>query len=107
MVENRIQSAAKSALHPQRVVKTGLVCDSGGSLVEGVVIDPAELSRLAHWMCEWDVFHHHEHEPVSLRRGLNDAGGFCDRCREDAGRLLSECPYIEMDRSTEVAIQEA
>lgn len=107
MLENCIESAGTIAHRPQRVVKSGLVCDSDGSLVEGIVIDPDELARLAHWMCQWDMFHHHQHEPVALRKGLNDARGFCDKCREDAARMLAECPYLEMDRSAEVTIQEA
>lgn len=100
------QTATTAIQRPQRIVKSGMVYDPGmPGIVDGVVIDADDLARLANWMCTWDTFNHHANEPVRLREELNEAGGFCDRCRDKAALLLSECPYIDMNRSTEVKIE--
>lgn len=99
-------TANKEAL-TQRRVKWGMVWDPGRQgLIEGIVIDPVELNRLANWACTWDLFHHHETEPEGLREELNQVGGSCDRCRNDAGFMLSECPFLEMNRSPEMNLED-
>ena len=84
---------------PQRSVKRAVVVSPEHGAVEGVMIDPAELDRLANWACRWNLFHFHDEETESLRYELVDAGGSCDKCFRDAAILLSECPYIDMSHS--------
>ncbi|MFP5236976.1 MAG: hypothetical protein ACLGSD_13825 [Acidobacteriota bacterium] len=91
-------SAPASIERPKRVVKSALLCDDdGGSLVEGTHIDRDELARLAQWMCEWNIFHHHDKESSNRPKP-------CERCREDSARLLGACPFIEMNRAPELEL---
>jgi hypothetical protein len=85
---------------PQRTVRRVMICDTGGGVIDGVELNPVYLDRLANWMCSRNMFHHHDNEQCRV-----GAGESCDLCREDAGRLLSECPYIEMNRSPEIKVE--
>jgi hypothetical protein len=66
-------------------------------VVQGTLLDSTQLERLAAWLCSKNC--------KSLNRAQDELenekqhnGGYCDECRDEAGFLLSECPYIDMAR---------
>ena len=95
-----------SAQFPPRVVRWALIYSPGmAESVEGVIVDISERDRLANWICKMDACNRHTHEQDSLRSGLVDAGGACDKCRESAAFWLSESPYVEMNRAPELKVE--
>lgn len=102
-----VEPIATSESHfPQRVVKWAAIAQPGGVITEGALISSNELERLSNWCCRWNLFRFHDGEPDELRKDLVEAGGSCDPCREDASFLLSDCPYIEMNRSAEMRVED-
>jgi hypothetical protein len=92
---------------PQRVVKRATVYRVGLGAVEGVVINPVELDRLANWACTWDLFGHHADENENPNRAiLTQAGSSCEECLEGAAFMLAECPYVEMNRSPYLGVKD-
>jgi len=61
---------------------------------EAIEINPEHLKKLATWMCEM-VCHHPR---LAVRDELESNEGFCDDCRDKAGFMLVDCPWIDMNR---------
>lgn len=62
-------------------------------VIQGTLLDPTHLKRLAVWLCN-RTCRTTSAEEAREQRARN--GGHCDDCRDEAGFLLSECPYIDM-----------
>jgi hypothetical protein len=62
---------------------------------EAIVLNPEHLHTLATWLCN------NPGHPVNggSAREMHVNGGYCDTCRDTAGFLLVQCPFIDMERS--------
>ena len=76
-------------------IKRVAVFDLGSlRITQAVAINPDHLQKLATWHCHvlcrcfGNKFRDAE---------IQDNGGFCDLCRDDAGYMLVMCPFIDME----------
>ena len=78
-----------------RAGRTVLVYTSNG-VETGVTISKPDLDRLALWLCRTDEYccrlsySNTLGEDAQIEREIRANGGYCDRCKDHAGKLLSE-----------------
>jgi hypothetical protein len=61
--------------------------------VECTLLNQSELSTLATWLCERTCRHFGDKQ---RKTQIDKNGGHCDECLNEAGFLLTECPFINM-----------
>ena len=86
-------------------VKLVHIYDPGNpGVIEGTLLDPTHLKRLAVWLCNRTCRTTLSSAEPREQQALN--GGYCDNCRDEAGFLLSECPYIDMTMPDKLMIDD-
>lgn len=74
--------------------RTVLVYTSDG-VTNGTILHRAELDELGVWLCDHDEYCAHfpytgtAGEDAQIERERRNNGGYCNRCRDYAGKLLS------------------
>ena len=59
---------------------------------DAIVLNPKQLSALATWLCDRTCSYDSRTRDAEIER--ND--GYCDDCRDMAGFLIAECPFVDM-----------
>ena len=73
-----------------------LVYTDGAGVQLGTVIDRTSLDTVGRWLCQVDEYCSHfpytgsAAEDARIEREQKENGGYCDRCREFAGKLLAQ-----------------
>ena len=85
------QTLSRSTTMPIHLVP---VYDPATSAVsEAIVLNPKQLSALASWLCDRTCSYDSRARDAEIEHN----GGYCDDCRDTAGFLMAECPFIDMD----------
>lgn len=76
-----------------------------GEVKEGTQVDQRQLDALALWLCRKDeycisLWHNAKTTTASERRFESECkenGGYCDECRNHAGRILAKFALVERE----------
>jgi hypothetical protein len=79
------------------------VFEPNATVVEGVLLNNEHLKALADWLCDHTSRCVAIDEQRANQRKQN--GGHCDSCCDDAGYMLTMCPYIDMNRAAEPELE--